>query len=95
MGKTPSRPEKALTRKQVSRREREQRLRRRLILGTGAVLLMVVAILGWGLYDQYVLQPRRPVATVRGSEIPWPTISVSCAIAAGTIAAICSNSRAS
>lgn len=70
MGKTPPRPEKALTRKQISRREREQRLRQRLILGTGAVLLLVIAILGWGLYDQYVLQPRRPVATVHGSEIP-------------------------
>jgi len=70
MGKTPPRPEKALTRKQISRREREQRMRQRLILGTGAVLLLVIAILGWGLYDQYVLQPRRPVATVRGSEIP-------------------------
>jgi len=70
MGKTPPRPEKALTRKQISRREREQRMRQRLILGTGAVLLLVIAILGWGLYVQYVLQPRRPVATVRGSEIP-------------------------
>jgi parvulin-like peptidyl-prolyl isomerase len=70
MGKTPHRPEKALTRKQISRREREQRLRQRLITGTSVVLLLIVAILGWGLYDQYVLQPRRPVATVYGTEIP-------------------------
>jgi len=70
MGKTAQRPEKALTRKQISRREREQRLRQRLIAGTGVVLLLIVGILGWGLYDAYVLQPRRPVATVYGAEIP-------------------------
>ncbi len=70
MGKTPPRLEKALTRKQISRREREQHMRQRLIVGTGAVLLLIVAILGWGLYDHYVLQPRRPVATVHGSAIP-------------------------
>lgn len=70
MGRKPTQPEKALTRKQISRREREQRLRSRLILGASAVLVLVVAILGWGLYDQYVLQPRRPVATVYGEAIP-------------------------
>jgi len=70
MGKKPFEPERALTRKQISRREREQRLRQRLIIGTSAVLLVVVALLGWGLYDQLVLQPRRPVATVYGRDIP-------------------------
>jgi parvulin-like peptidyl-prolyl isomerase len=45
-------------------------MRSRLILGASAVLVLVVAILGWGLYDQYVLQPRRPVATVHGEAIP-------------------------
>jgi len=70
MGKRPDRPDRALTRKQISRREREQRLRRRLIIGTSAVLALIVALIVWGLVDQYVLQPRRPVATVYGEEIP-------------------------
>ena len=58
-----------LTRKQISRREKEQRTNRLVLMGAGAVLGIVVLILAWGLYDQYVLRPRHPVATVSGVPI--------------------------
>ena len=58
-----------LTRKQISRREKEQRTNRLVLMGAGAVLGIVVLILAWGLYDQYVLRPRYPVATVSGVPI--------------------------
>lgn len=58
-----------LTRKQVSRREKELRARRLLVLGTIAVAILVVGVLAWGLVDQYVLEPRRSVATVDGEPI--------------------------
>jgi len=57
-------------RKLTSRREREARARRWLIVGTAVVLGLMVLILAWGLYDQYVLRPRQPVATVAGEVIP-------------------------
>ncbi len=68
--KRTSNPEiKPLTRKQASRREKELRARRLLILGTVGVAVLVVGVLAWGLVDQYVLEPRRPVATVNGEPI--------------------------
>jgi len=60
---------KPLTRKQLSRRAQEQRARRWLILGVVAVAVMVVGVLGWGLLQQYVLMPRKAVATVNGEKI--------------------------
>lgn len=64
---------KPLTRKQISKREREQLLRKRLIIGTAALFGLIVLILGWGLYDQYVARPNRPVATVYGVPIRLET----------------------
>jgi parvulin-like peptidyl-prolyl isomerase len=65
--------EVALTRKQVSRREKETRTRRLYVIGTAVVLGLVVLIIGWGLYDQYVLRPRKPVAIVAGVPIRLET----------------------
>ena len=59
--------------RRISRRERETRASRRLIAATIGVLGVVVLILGWGLYEQYVLRPRRPVATVSGESVPVKT----------------------
>jgi len=66
----PEKPQKQLTRKQLSRREQEERTKRFLIIGTAVVLGVVLLILGWGLYQQYVLRPRQPVATVYGVPLP-------------------------
>jgi len=65
--------EKQLTRKQLSRHEKEQRFNRLLILGTAGILGLIVLIFGWGLYDQYVLRPRKPVAIVAGVPIRLDT----------------------
>lgn len=67
------RAEVHLTRKQISRREREQRMRRQLIVGTAAVLALVVLILAWGIFDQYVYRPSQPVVTVAGSPVRLDT----------------------
>ncbi len=70
MSKKRQRIPKPLTRKQLSRREREQRLRRAALIGTAVVLGLALVVLGIGLYDQYVLKPKKPVATVAGEIIP-------------------------
>jgi parvulin-like peptidyl-prolyl isomerase len=66
-------PPAPLTRKQISRREREQRQQKMLLIGAAAVFAVVVLILGWGLYDMYVIRPSRPVATVHGTPIRLDT----------------------
>jgi parvulin-like peptidyl-prolyl isomerase len=58
-----------LNRKQLSRREKETRLNQRLIIGTAAVLVLVLVVLGWGVVDQFVLRPRQPVVVVAGEEV--------------------------
>jgi parvulin-like peptidyl-prolyl isomerase len=60
---------KPLTRKQISRRDKELRARRMLILATVAVAILVVGVLAWGLIDQLALEPQKPVATVNGESI--------------------------
>ncbi|MCE5259244.1 MAG: peptidylprolyl isomerase [Chloroflexi bacterium] len=70
MGKqTRSAEPKELNRKQLSRQSKDARTRRRLIYGTLAVVGLALLVLGYGLLDQYVLQPRRPAAIVNGTEI--------------------------
>ncbi|MHB9034651.1 MAG: peptidylprolyl isomerase [Anaerolineae bacterium] len=70
MGKqTRTTPPKELTRKQLSRQAKDARTRRWLIYGTGAVVALVIIVLGYGLLDQYVLAPGRPVAVVNGTAI--------------------------
>ncbi|MFO7919175.1 MAG: peptidylprolyl isomerase [Anaerolineae bacterium] len=59
--------------KKSSKQARERRLRRILIIGTTTVLVLAVLILAWGLYDHYMLQPKKPVATVSGVPIPLET----------------------
>lgn len=54
----------ALNRKQFSRAERERRMRRYVLIGTGVVTALLVLILGYALVDTLVLQPGQPVARV-------------------------------
>jgi foldase protein PrsA len=66
MAKRKVKRELPLTRKQVSRRQREERQRRLILLGAGAVLLLVLGILGFGYYETKFLKPASPVAVVNG-----------------------------
>jgi hypothetical protein len=70
MGKqTQALAPKELTRKQLSRRAKDEQTRRYLLYGTGLVIGLAVLVLAYGLLDQYYLQPRRPVASVNGTLI--------------------------
>ena len=69
MAKRKVKRELPLTRKQISRRQREERQRRFILLGAGAVLLLVLGILGFGYYETKFLKPASPVAVVNGVPI--------------------------
>ena len=62
-----------LNRRLISRHAKEERFKRRLIIGTATVLGLLVLILGWGLYDHFVLSPRKPVAIVAGATVRLDT----------------------
>jgi len=52
------------TRKHLARAELDRRTRLGLLAGSGAVLAIVVGLLGYGWYQVRVVQPRQPVAEV-------------------------------
>jgi len=58
------RSSQSMTKKQLSRRERESRVRFWLLLGSSIVFLSVVGVLAFGAYQEYVVKPASPVATV-------------------------------
>jgi parvulin-like peptidyl-prolyl isomerase len=62
-------PPKELTRKQLSRRAKDEQTRRYLLYFTGLVIGLAILVLAYGLLDQYYLRPRRPVANVNGVTI--------------------------
>lgn len=58
------------TRKQARLRRKEAEQRKWVLIGLGILGVLVVGILAWGLIDQYVIQPRTPIAVVDGTPIP-------------------------
>jgi parvulin-like peptidyl-prolyl isomerase len=60
---------KAPTKKQLSRKMREDRARRLLLAGSIVVLLSLVGVLGYGAYREFVVKPASPVATVNDAVI--------------------------
>ena len=73
MAKRRVRKEVPLTRKQVSRREKERRQRLILIGVAAAIGCVILAILGYGAYQEFVAKPSAPVAMVNGVPIPTRT----------------------
>lgn len=69
MTKRKVKREPSLTRKQISRRQREERQRRLILLGAGVVLFLVLGILGFGYYEMKFLKPASPVAVVNGAPL--------------------------
>lgn len=69
MAKRKVKRELSPTRKQISRRQREERQRRLILLGAGAVLLLILGILGFGYYETNFLRLASPVAVVNGVPI--------------------------
>ena len=58
-----------LTRKQLSKREREERQRRILYAIVGITLAAAALVLAYGLYQEYIAKPSSPVAVVNGEVI--------------------------
>jgi len=61
--------ETGLTRKQLIRRRRDARQRRYVLLGLGAVTVVIVGLLAAALIQEFVLKPSAPVAIVDGVKI--------------------------
>lgn len=64
-----TKPEKELTRKQIALGRRQQQQRRYVLLGLFGVGLLIILVAAYGIVDQLVLQPARPVAIVNGTTI--------------------------
>jgi parvulin-like peptidyl-prolyl isomerase len=59
---------KELTRKEIRRSKKAQRQERMVLVGAIAVAFVVVALLAFGSYQEYMVKPREPVAMV--GEVP-------------------------
>jgi len=62
-----------LTRKQIARSRRARREQRMIIIGLTVVSVVIAAVLGLGLYQEYVAKPTSPVAIVDGVPIRTDT----------------------
>ncbi len=60
---------KSTTRKQQNWVEKENRQRKIVLFSTIAVIAVVALIIGYGVLNVYVIQPRQPVAVVNGTKI--------------------------
>ncbi|MGC8837598.1 MAG: peptidylprolyl isomerase [Anaerolineae bacterium] len=69
MGKRREKPTKELTKKQIAIRRRDRERQRWLLIGLGAVALLVLGLLAAGLYQEFVGKPSSPVAIVNGVPI--------------------------
>jgi parvulin-like peptidyl-prolyl isomerase len=70
-----------LTRKHLARAQRDRLMARLLIVGVGLVLAAVVLVVGYGILEQQVLIPRRPVVTVNGDKISRQELTARTALA--------------
>jgi parvulin-like peptidyl-prolyl isomerase len=60
---------RTMTKKQRSRKEREDRVRFWLFLCGTLVIVLIVGVLGYGAYQEYIVKPASPVATVNDTII--------------------------
>ncbi|MCJ7513537.1 MAG: peptidylprolyl isomerase [Anaerolineales bacterium] len=58
-----------VNKKHLAREQRERRVRRWLVAGLAVTLTLIFGLLLFGWYDQAVLAPSQPLATVNGQEI--------------------------
>ncbi|MEK7442748.1 MAG: peptidylprolyl isomerase [Chloroflexota bacterium] len=70
---TQSKPPKILHKKHIARAQREAILRRWVIGVSIGIVALIVAVIGYGALDQYVIQPKQPVAKVGSTEIGTDT----------------------
>lgn len=58
-----------ITKKQLSRKEREERQKRMVYVIFGVTAAAVILVLGYGFYQEYIVKPSSPVALVNGQPI--------------------------
>lgn len=58
-----------VTRKHLARLERERLQTRYIVIVSTIVIALVVVLIGWGIIQTFVMQPRQPVASVDGQSI--------------------------
>ncbi len=64
-----NRPVTRVSRKHMARAERERLQRRWILTAVISTIVIVIGVIGYGLYDSMVVQPRLTVASVNGEEI--------------------------
>lgn len=69
MAKRDIQPRRGPTRKQIALSRKEQQQLRWIYIGLAVLGVLVVVVLGVGLWQTYVLEPQAPIATVDGVEI--------------------------
>ena len=58
-----------VTKKHLARQERERRQNRIILIVSIAVIVIVVGLIGYGIVQQYILQPNQPVAKVGNNSV--------------------------
>src|SRR4030066_1890429 len=58
-----------VTKKHLARQERERRQNRIILISSITVIVIVLGCIGYGVLQQYILQPRQPVAKVANGVI--------------------------
>ncbi len=58
-----------VNRKHVARAQKEAEERRKVFMGLGALAVVILIVLAWGLLQTYYFTPRQPVAVVNGTKI--------------------------
>jgi parvulin-like peptidyl-prolyl isomerase len=58
-----------ITKKQLSRKEREERQKRMVYAIFGVTAAAVIMVLGYGFYQEYIVKPSSPVAAINGQPI--------------------------
>ena len=60
---------KIVTKKHLARVEREQRQKRIIMTSSLVVLVIVVILIGYGIIEQFIIEPNQPVAIVGDDKI--------------------------
>ena len=58
-----------VTKKHLARQERERIQTRYILIGSIAIIIIVVALVGYGIISQFIIQPQQPVAKVANNAI--------------------------
>ena len=67
-----------VTKKHLARAERERILTRYVLISAGAVLVLVLGLIGYGIVEENYIQPSQPVAFVNGAPITGPCRRCGC-----------------